>query len=111
MGPRYSSTFNDPINYPITRSPDYQTPLSDRLVEREDRIDIDRHVARGVEPLPQRRRHRVVLLEPCLGARAVAGRFLLEQLLRELLDRGRHLRVLDAIAAAGADDGALCGEV
>src|SRR6185503_12406197 len=51
--------------------------------EGKDGVDVDRDVPGGRQRRLQVRRHLVVLVEPGIRARAVAGRFLLEQLLRQ----------------------------
>src|ERR1051326_1251074 len=70
-------------------------PSLHAFVERNERINVDGHVFRALERRGQLRRHDVVLFEPRLGARTVAGGFHLEQLLRHRRDRRGHLRVVD----------------
>ena len=83
--------------------------LSHPFVERHDRIDIDRNFPGAIERRVQRGRHLVVLVEPCFGARAIAGRFDLEQFLRHSRDRIADLRVVDSVLTVVGDDGAALG--
>src|SRR5205823_2983015 len=71
-------------------------PLPDALAERRIRIDVHRHVLRGLERRVQLGRHLVVLREPRLGAGPIARRFDLEQLLRQRRQGVADLRFLEA---------------
>src|SRR5438067_11513823 len=57
--------------------------LLNAFLERDERIDIDRNVACGIERAAKIGRHFVVLVEPRLGTSAVSRRFDFEQLLRQ----------------------------
>ncbi len=69
---------------------------------------------RSPSPAPRRaRRHHRVFLEPVLGARTVAGGFLLEEFLGERRNRRGHFCEVDGVESGRwvAADGALFGEV
>src|SRR5437763_12849369 len=65
--------------------------LLNAFLERNERIDVDGNIARGIECAAKIGRHFVVLVEPRLGAGAVSCRFDFEQLLRQGRNRCGHL--------------------
>src|SRR6266545_7263050 len=79
--------------------PPYRSELIDGLREREDRVDVDWNILRRGERRFQIGRHLVVLREPCIGSRTVAGGFLLEQFLRKPRGGVANLGVVDAVAS------------
>src|SRR5438105_6785898 len=86
--------------------------LLNAFFERNERIDVDRNVARGIERAAKTGRHFVVLVEPCLGAGAISCRFDFEQLLRQRGNRRGHLRVVDDVPSRRrARDRAVFGEI
>src|SRR5438552_9176769 len=81
------------------------------LVKRHHRIDVHRNVLGAIERGMKIRRHLVVLAEPGLGARSVAGRLDLQHFLRHSGNGVADLRVVDRIEAVVRYDCAALGEV